>query len=123
MEDWRLQGQENYLTNASLLRIRFPEFWQKAYQEKNLFYQKIADYAEHFVATMNRGQEYLEGEKIQHFWHQHCAFCWEKALTDKDCEFYCTPDYRYWICSSCFHDFRDKFQWTVKKENNTSYVF
>ena len=78
------------------------------------FYQKIARYAERFVAETNRGAEYLEGDKIQHFWHEHCEFCWEKALTDKNCEFYCTEDMYYWICAECFRDFREKFNWQVK---------
>lgn len=119
-EDWRLQGQEAYLEGAVFHRVVFPEFWEKAYKEKNAFYQKIARYAQEFVATMNRGREYLEGEKIQHFWHEHCEFCWEKAMTDKPCEFYCTEDYRYWVCKECFADFREKFCWTVKAERPMS---
>ena len=114
MSDWRLNGQEEYLSNITLYKVTFPEFWDTAYRNKNTFYQKIARYAERFVAESNHGAEYLEGDKIQHFWHEHCEFCWEKALTDKNCEFYCTEDMYYWICAECFRDFREKFNWQVK---------
>ena len=40
-QDWRLNGQEEYLQNAVLYRIVFPEFWNKAYFDKNEFYQNI----------------------------------------------------------------------------------
>ena len=111
MSDWRLNGQEEYLSNKILYKIVFPAFWETAYSDKNAFYHKIAQYAKRFVESTNRGQEYLEGEKIQHFWHEHCEFCWEKALTDKACTFYCTEDMYYWICEECFRDFREKFNW------------
>ena len=92
MSDWRLNGQEDYLSNKTLYKITFPEFWEIAYKDKNAFFQKIERYAKKYVKETNRGHEYLEGEKIQHFWHEHCEFCWEKALTDKLCTFYCTED-------------------------------
>ena len=114
MTDWRLNGQEEYLSNKTLYKIVFPAFWKTAYKNKNLFYQNIERYAKKYVETTNRGHEYLEGEKIQHFWHDHCSFCLEKALTDKPCTFYCTEDMYYWICEECFQDFREKFNWTVK---------
>ena len=114
MTDWRLNGQEEYLSNKTLYKIVFPAFWKAAYKNKNLFYQKIERYAKKHVEATNHGHEYLEGEKIQHFWHEHCEFCWEKALTDKPCTFYCTEDMYYWICEECFKDFSEKFNWTVK---------
>ena len=114
MSDWRLHGQEEYLSNITLYKVIFPEFWETAYRNKNIFYQKIARYAEQVVAENDGGAEYLEGDKIQHFWHEHCEFCWEKALTDKNCEFYCTEDMYYWICAECFRDFKEKFNWQVK---------
>lgn len=47
--------------------------------------------------------------------HAHCAFCWEEIS-----EFpytqnagYCTLDERHWICATCFHDFKDMFEWTL----------
>ena len=113
MEDWRLRGQEAYLKRATLFRVTFPEFWEKSYREQNEFYQKIVQYARQFVAQTGRGQEYLEGEKVRHFWHEHCEFCWEKVQTDMECEFYCTKDFYYWICPVCFRDFRNEFEFEV----------
>ena len=113
-QDWRLNGQEEYLKDVVLYRIVFPDFWNKAYASKNEFYQSILRYAETHVKNFPNTKEYLEGEKIQLFWHEHCDFCWEKAMTNKECEFYCTKDMRYWICKECFEDFKDKFGWIVK---------
>lgn len=115
MDDWRLRGQEEYLKGLPLYKVPFPEFWQKAYDEKNTFYQMISDEAHRSVDQMQRGEEYLEGEKIQHFWHEHCEFCREKATTDKKCVFYCTKDMRYWVCPECFHDFKNSFGWVEKE--------
>lgn len=114
MEDWRLNGQEDYLSNAILYKVQFPEFWQLAYETKNPFYQKIAAYANDYVKKTSKWADLLEGEKIQQFWHEHCEFCWEKAYTHKTCEFYCTEDLNYWICSECFEDFAVQFHWQVR---------
>ena len=38
MSDWRLNGQEDYLSNKTLYKITFPEFWEIAYKDKNAFY-------------------------------------------------------------------------------------
>ena len=116
-QDWRINGQEAYLQNATLYKIKFPEFWKAAYKEKNAFYQKVLKCAESYAALYPDKSEYLEGEKIQLLWHDHCEFCWEKAMTDTECEFYCTKDMRYWICKECYEDFKDKFNWTVKSAN------
>ena len=115
MDDWRLRGQETYLAGAVLQRAVFPDFWKRAYAEKNSFYQKIRNYGYQFVETMHRGKEFLEGQRIGQFWHQHCVFCWEKAAVDKECEFYCTDDFRHWICKECFDDFQERFCWSVKE--------
>ena len=49
--------------------------------------------------------------------HDHCAFCWAK-FADVDgpetlSEGYTTPDDYYWICPTCFTDFREHFGWQV----------
>ena len=69
---------------------------------------------ENWVNSGRGGEEFLDGEKIQHFWHEHCDFCWEKALTDNHSTFYCTEDFKYWICEECFEDFKNRFHWSVK---------
>ena len=114
MEDWRLRGQEDYLSNATIYKVRFPEFWQLSYAEENTFYQKIAAYAHDYVQKTGKWTEYLEDEKIQQFWHEHCEFCWEKACTQEAGVFYCTEDMNYWICEACFCDFVEQFHWKVK---------
>lgn len=114
MSDWRLNGQEEYLADETLYKVTFPDFWKNAYAQKNGFYQKIRNYAVKLVEEEHRWEEYLEGERIGKFWHQHCNFCWEKATTDEAGTFYCTDDMYHWVCEECFHDFREQFNWTVK---------
>ena len=115
MDDWRLQGQEEYLANKTLYRIKFPEFWKKAYNSKNKFYQYVSAQALKHANLFPDTKDYLEGEQIQHLWHEHCEFCWDKATADTECEFYCTEDWYRWICKDCFNDFKDKFCWSVKQ--------
>ena len=62
-QDWRLNGQEEYLKNVVLYRIVFPDFWAKAFADKNEFYQRILSYAENHVKAFPNTKEYLEGEK------------------------------------------------------------
>lgn len=114
MSDWRLNGQEEYLSDATLYRVKFPDFWETAYRDKNGFFQSIEAYAKDYVKETGKWQELLEGESIQRFWHRHCEFCWEKALTYESATFYCTEDMYYWICEECFHDFKEQFHWQVK---------
>jgi hypothetical protein len=47
--------------------------------------------------------------------HDHCAFCSAKfSARDGDVrEGYATVDGYYWMCATCFADFRDDFEWTV----------
>lgn len=47
--------------------------------------------------------------------HDHCSFCWDK-FSEHEADLgvgYCTEDEYYWICDSCFHDFKEKFGWNV----------
>jgi hypothetical protein len=119
MSDWRLNGQESYLQNAMLYKITFPEFWEVAYREKNDFYKKIERYAKSHVESTNKGYEDLEGEKIQQFWHEHCEFCWEKFSAHPDTlhEGYATNDDYFWICPTCYQDFREMFQWKTEEKH------
>jgi hypothetical protein len=49
--------------------------------------------------------------------HDHCCFCWaEFAVEDAPNvlhEGYCTPDEYRWICSECFNDFKQLFEWRL----------
>lgn len=113
MDDWRIKGCEDSLLNKTLYKISFPDFWGRAYAEKNRFYKMISEDAHRFVETENRGHECLDGEKIQEFWHAHCDLCWEKFTTSINGEAYCTYDFSSWVCPKCFKDFKDRFNWTV----------
>jgi hypothetical protein len=97
-DDWRRTGQEKYLRGATLT-------WRN--------YQALSGRWE----------------------HEHCAFCWQKfldphyspaheaALRDEpDAQF--AAGYtnvgdgdraagKWWICASCFADFKDEFAWTI----------
>ena len=47
--------------------------------------------------------------------HDHWSFCWTKfAMEDYPGvlhDGYCTLDEYHWICSQCFDDFKDLFDW------------
>lgn len=40
--------------------------------------------------------------------HEHCEFCFDKI--EKLDDGYCTKDFYYWICPTCYHDFKDDFE-------------
>ncbi len=113
MADWRLEGQSNYLFGKPLKEIRFPDFWDNSFVNKNEFYKGIKLEAENFVKEYGRGEEYLEGKKIQDFWHTHCIFCTDKITTRDKRICYCTSNYDTWICKTCFDDFKTQFGWTL----------
>lgn len=114
LDDWRIKGNEDYLNNLTLYKIKFPEFWKKSCQLKNTFYKMVVSKGEELVRRGTTNKRYLEKGRIHHIWHEHCELCWEKALTSKCCTFYCTKDFQHWICQECLNDFKDKFYWTVK---------
>ena len=121
MSDWRLELNGHMiedLVGATFYKVTFPEFWEVAYREKNGFYQMIKLQATSYVESTNKGHEYLEGEEIQHFWHEHCNLCWEKAMTDISGVFYCTEDMKDWLCEECFNDFKDEYNWQAKDASN-----
>ncbi|HTR54753.1 MAG TPA: hypothetical protein VMJ10_28880 [Kofleriaceae bacterium] len=73
-----------------------------------------------------RGQEkYLHGaswtwktyRRYRDNWeHDHCSFCWAKLTepgTDGEAhEGYSTKNDYYWVCATCFDDFKERFAWT-----------
>jgi len=75
------------------------------------------------------GQErYLRGAELCHRvyrryprnprWdHDHCSFCRAEFMVENAPEAlhegYCTLDDYHWICSECFHDFKELFGWRV----------
>lgn len=117
MADWRIELNGHMVEDLSgtvFYKITFPEFWNKAYREKNEFFKLIEQDAREWVAHTNQGHEFLEGEKIQHFWHEHCDLCYLKATTDSNCTFYVTADLGHWICEECFNDFKEELNWKTK---------
>jgi hypothetical protein len=50
--------------------------------------------------------------------HDHCTFCWAKFMEADDLEIlregYTTDDEYYWVCPTCFEDFRELFGWSVR---------
>ncbi|MBX9950612.1 MAG: hypothetical protein K2Y39_15695 [Candidatus Obscuribacterales bacterium] len=89
-DEWRLQGQESYLKGVSLRYKRYV----------------------------------MRDEKWD---HDHCSFCWAKFMDEQnvnalpDClyEGYATlacdqfADDYFWICATCFEDFREHFNWKL----------
>ena len=72
-----------------------------------------------------RGQErYLQGVSLtkseykpyRDGWdHDHCEFCNAKfSMTIDQCqtEGWSTLDKYHWICSSCYEDFKEEFEWS-----------
>ena len=48
--------------------------------------------------------------------HDHCDFCTDTIDAQTGLA-YCTMDKYHWICSECFKDFKDMFNWkNVSKE-------
>jgi hypothetical protein len=53
-----------------------------------------------------------------HWDHDHCEFCWQK-ISDMDSsdiqpEGWSDDEETYWVCKSCFEDFKEMYQWNVK---------
>ena len=50
--------------------------------------------------------------------HDHCEFCWQK-ISDIDGENiqhegWTNDEDTYWVCKSCFEDFKEMYQWDLK---------
>jgi hypothetical protein len=49
--------------------------------------------------------------------HDHCAFCWDKFMEEETSDVlhagYTTADEYYWICPTCFQDFKEQFGWQL----------
>ncbi len=111
MSDWRRNGQERFLLEKTFGKVVFPEFWEASCTRKNKFFRSVEAEAKQYAKRTENGEDALDEKEIQRFWHRHCEFCWDKALTYEPCVFYCTEDLHYWVCEECFHDFQEEFQW------------
>lgn len=114
MKDWRLEGPDvSFLKNETIKTIIFPNYWNEAFATKNDFYQAIKSDGEAFVKKFGRGSEFLVGERIQDFWHEHCIFCTQKITTRDNRVCYFNAHYSSWICQTCYEDFKHLFNWRV----------
>ena len=48
--------------------------------------------------------------------HEHCCFCWGKfgKYDDMLKIGYCTADARFWVCETCYNDFKILFNWIAE---------
>lgn len=53
--------------------------------------------------------------KVTENQHDHCEFCLGTFGYDinSDEESYCTEDEYRWICSECYNDFKNIFNWNI----------
>lgn len=72
----------------------------------------------------NGQEEYLRGAHLQYkvfelgfpgYDHDHCSFCFQKItcldIPDGQKSGYATSDNQHWVCSHCFADFKEEFEW------------
>jgi len=109
MDDWRLDGQEEYLKGKTLLKVFPNALCYEAHKSKNGFYVYVKRNAK-FHGII---EEHFEDGEWKEIWHEHCEFCWEKigAHTLEEC--YYTVDFYRWVCKKCFNDFKNHFEWKV----------
>ena len=76
--------------------------WRRQGQEKYLMRKKL---------IFHNYYPYREGWE-----HDHCEFCGVKfSLNPNDVtEGYSTEDGYHWICTECFNDFKEEFDWDYK---------
>ncbi len=115
MKDLRLTDQKQYIYNAKLFKITFPEFWIQAYKNKNNFFDYVFKEAKQFIDKGISSANYLKDDLCKILWERHCEFCFKKItiLSNKEC--YCTVDCFNWICADCYEDFKDQFNWQVNE--------
>ena len=83
-----------------------PDDWRRAGQEE--FLKGIALRLEPFLPPRPSWD------------HEHCEFCHAKIsqLPGDLAQGWTTADHTRWICTQCFADFRDEFEWTLVGEGS-----
>lgn len=72
---------------------------------------RITDQEDYLMNTVFFKANFNEKAKRE---HEHCCFCWEKfSKTDLN-EGFCTIDGKYWVCETCFNDFKERFKFELK---------
>ena len=114
VNDWRIiDEQENYWKEKSFLKINFPQFWQQALETKNRFYQYVISETQRYIELTKQEEKNIKEDHCELFWHRHCDFCTKSMTVDLNEPCYCSKNGVDWICSECFNDFRQRFEWKV----------
>lgn len=52
-------------------------------------------------------------KKVITYDHEHCCFCWDKMSNEGDAlrYGYCDLNEKYWVCETCYNDFKDISNW------------
>jgi len=119
-DDWRLRRQERYLQGATLV---WREWSSPAASDLRAW--RMSD------GSVRESSEPVEApagavERVEpRGWdHDHCDFCWAKFMAREIAEhdpeilaagYTIASEKRstFWICPSCFEDFKERFAWTV----------
>jgi|GEM_PF-2693523 len=128
------QINERY-KGLKLLRVVFPEFWQKSYESKNNFFRYVYDNAKRSIDMLEKypcieiekwlkeNPSWQNDDSCKDFWHDHCWLCEEAETVYADMKgvFYCSEEEHglfghSWICFKCFDNFKERFGWTVVGE-------
>lgn len=125
------------LKNATLYRVEFPEFWERACREKNAYYQRIAERvkkreywlrarisdldndiiseADKNGGKLLNGVEISEDERLALVWHDEFCYYFEESIPiNEPCVAYCMKDMDIWVCEDCFNDFKELEGWVAR---------
>jgi hypothetical protein len=97
-DDWRLMGQESYLTGITLARLPYrapSESWAHDHCE---FCQ-----AKFMPAGVESAETEHAAKPVQHEGYTNVGFESQK-------------DHYWWICDDYFPDFKDRFGWTISED-------
>jgi hypothetical protein len=84
--------------------------------DPRLFGQRLPDRGSVFTLTRYEQPPPKFGD------HHHCSFCFRRIAAveagyNDSVEFgYKTENETDWICTKCFEDFKDQFEWTVENK-------
>ncbi len=117
-------------------KIVFPEFWERAYREKNAYYKRVVErvekhatflrayiaperdaalsYAEKNGGKTESGEELTEKARLELLWDEECWYFGERITLSENGVFYCNRDMDIWVCEECFDMFRAAEGWTVR---------
>jgi hypothetical protein len=120
-DDWRLRNQGLYLTNATLI---WREWTPPEPTEVHAWRMENGTIAESIRPVDEPPAGATEGVEPRGWDHDHCDFCWATFMASEaardDPEILgagytvAGPERStFWICRTCFDDFRERFGWSV----------